>query len=447
MVSSGKDTIFAQSSGLGVAGIAVLRCSGPQVAAVLAVMAAPVPAPRQAALRWILDARSGERLDSGLVLWFPGPDSFTGEDCAEFHVHGSRATVAAVLAALGRMDGLRPALPGEFSMRAFKNGKLDLFEAEALGDLIGAETEAQRRLALRLALGGAGEVIECWRRDIIHLLAHAEALIDFSDEEDVVTSGNARIFLGVDTLALSLAEAIRLSDGARLVRDGVRVVIAGPPNAGKSRLLNRIARRDAAIVSSRPGTTRDIIDVQVELGGLAVLFSDTAGIREATDDEIESIGIARAWSAIGDAHIILWVTAPDAEEEASPPVGMAKLVRVRNKSDLSSDGLRLIRNEMNGLSVSAETGAGVDVLLELIADMARTMADAGDSVVFSRERQLSAARSALIHIRNITLSRELPVETVAEELRAAAFQIGRISGRVDVEDLLDSIFRDFCIGK
>ena len=425
-----------------------------------------MPQARRAALRWIVDPESGEKLDSGLVLWLPGPQSFTGEDSAEFHIHGSKAAIAAVLGALGRRAGLRPAEPGEFSMRAFRNGRLDLFEAEALGDLISAETESQRRLALRLALGGAGEALESWRADVIRMLAHAEAAIDFSEEDDAVADAHSAIHGRALSLSATLAEAIARSDGARLVRDGVRVVIAGPPNAGKSRLLNRIAARDAAIVSPRPGTTRDVIELRLELGGLPVLLSDTAGLHAGTGDEIEAIGMDRARAAMDEAQIILWVTAPDAEDgnipplarEGSPPPpggggfsgsppGRAKLIRVRNKSDLADPESRLIRNDSGEVHVSAETGAGVAVLLDLITEAAQEMADVGNTVVFSRERQLSAARAALIHLRNVTVSHALPMESVAEELRAAAFQIGRISGRVDVEDLLDAIFRDFCIGK
>jgi tRNA modification GTPase len=433
-----QETIFAQASGPGVSGVAVIRLSGPRASAAAGAIAGPLPPPRLATLRWFADPASGEKLDRGLMIWMPGPASFTGEDSAEFHIHGSRAVADAMLAALGGIDGLRLAEPGEFSLRAFRNGKFDLVAAEGLVDLIAARTVEQRRAAMRQALGGMSATVESWRGGIVRLLAHAEAAIDFADEDAMVETMAATIREGAATLAQTMVRALEASRGARLLRDGVRVVIAGPPNAGKSSLLNALAGRDAAIVSSRPGTTRDVVEAQIDLGGVPVILSDTAGLRGETTDEIEILGMDRTRSALADAEIVLRVASPDTVDDAFPIVS-AEEIAVFNKCDLAANPA--------AWRVSARTGEGIPALREYLTGRVRALAGIGEAAGFTRERQESAGRAALMHLRAAAAPAAKPMETLAEELRAAAHQIGRISGRVDVEDLLDTIFSDFCIGK
>jgi tRNA modification GTPase len=574
-MSPASDTIFALSSGRGPAAIAVVRISGPRAGMALTALGVKIPQPRKAGLARVRDPESGEMIDEALVLWFPGPNSETGEDVAELQLHGGRAVIAATLAALGRIEGLRAAEGGEFTRRAFENGKLDLTAVEGLADLVSAETEGQRRQAFRQMKGLLGDRAETWRQRLIQALALVEARIDFSDEadvpEDLVQPALAIANELRDEIALALADGGR---GERL-REGLVVAIAGPPNAGKSTLLNRIARREVAIVSPYAGTTRDVIEVHLDLGGLPVTLLDTAGIRE-TDDPVELEGVRRARARAADADLVLWVVDASAgpqpgasgamadlvkaerarwpsgfvpshgnaaeanvEERAGPGpdtggASVAKIERVevsgtvaegaaadvgrvargalpplwliRNKIDLVDQGLRdaepglvaddssepkvqtnrsiksmvnkelSYRNELGiqtnkelkhvinetlpeineqeiqrmnrQYDVSSVSGVGIDPLLRGLELFAEDFLAGAQQALVTRERHRAALQQALGALQR-AVAGELGgrEDLLAEELRAAAAALGRLTGRVDVEDILDVIFRDFCIGK
>jgi tRNA modification GTPase len=451
-----RDTIFALSSGRPPAAIAVVRISGPRAGDALKALAGRVPEPRKAGLARVRDPATGEAIDEALALWFPGPNSETGEDMAELQLHGGRAVIAAALGALGRVEGLRAAEAGEFTRRAFENGRLDLTAVEGLADLIGAETEAQRRQAYRQLKGLLGKRAETWRARMIEALALVEARIDFSDEADVpedLIGPALKIVQGLrDEIADALAGAAR---GERL-RDGLVVAIVGPPNAGKSTLLNRIARREAAIVSPTPGTTRDVIEVHLDLDGYPVTLLDTAGIRDS-DDAVEQEGVRRARQRASEADLVLWVyVANDVGNwgGASPFSGTITSWMVRNKVDLLGTSKRneQITNNENvrsdvTFSLSATTGLGLAQLLAAMSDYAKSYFGSEVSLL-SRERHrkaLNLTQSALDRVLAEGPSgRE---DIIAEELRHAAQSLGRLTGQVDVEDILDVIFRDFCIGK
>lgn len=536
-------TIFALSSGRPPVAIAVIRISGPRAGAALTALGVKIPEPRKAGLARIRDPRSGEIIDEALVLWFPAPHSETGEDVAELQAHGGRAVIAAILDALARIDGLRMAEAGEFTRRGFENGKLDLTAVEGLADLVGAETEGQRRQAFRQMKGLLGNRAETWRKKLIQALALVEARIDFSDEADVPEELVAPALKIARELKDEIAEA--LADGRRgeRLREGLVVAIAGPPNAGKSTLLNRLARREVAIVSPYAGTTRDVIEVHLDLGGLPVTLLDTAGICE-TSDPVEMEGVRRARERAANADLVLWVvdasegageTASEADETGEEPGVVARLWtgeggtgavpdaldsaepqltigaggksaawlvlnkidllgQIVKKSELSfeddgkseqylrfnnplknmvNDGLSYksesnIQGEVAGLqpadsyaaapsepfltksesvfSVSGVSGFGFDILLAALESYAgRFLAGAEQSLVTrARHREaLEATLAALGRAEALAGSEDL----LAEELRAAAYDLGRLTGRVDVEDVLDVIFRDFCIGK
>ena len=451
-----RDTIFALSSGRPPAAIAVVRISGPRAGDALKALVGRMPEPRKAGLARVRDPSTGEAIDEALALWFPGPNSETGEDIAELQLHGGRAVIAAVLGALGRIEGLRPAEAGEFTRRAFESGRLDLTAVEGLADLIGAETEAQRRQAYRQLKGLLGKRAETWRARIIEALALVEARIDFSDEADVPEDLIGPALKIVQGLRDEIAEALAGASRGERLRDGLVVAIAGPPNAGKSTLLNRIARREAAIVSPTPGTTRDVIEVHLDLDGYPVTLLDTAGIRDS-DDPVEQEGVRRARQRASEADLVLWVY--DANDidvwgAASPFSGSVTSWIVRNKVDLLTGDKRieLTNNNEFGLSnivfnLSAATGLGVAELLAELGNYAKSYFGA-ESSLLTRERHrkaLELAQSALDRVLAEGPSgRE---DIVAEELRLAAQSLARLTGRVDVEDILEVIFRDFCIGK
>jgi tRNA modification GTPase len=447
-----NDTIFALSSGRLPAAIAVVRVSGPRAGHALAALAGKMPAPREAVLARLRDPAGGEPIDDALVLWFAGPRSETGEDTVEFHLHGGRAVVAAVVAALGAMPGLRPAEPGEFTRRSFENGKLDLTGVEGLADLIGAETQAQRRQAFRQLQGLLGERAEAWRTRLIAALALVEAIIDFPDEGDVPHDLVAPAL----TIANELHEEIGalLADerrGERL-REGPVVAIAGPVNVGKSSIINRLARRPAAIVSPHAGTTRDVIEVSLDLGGYPVTVLDTAGIRDS-DDPVEHEGVRRARDRAAQADLILWVVDATDPAPASPPAGLEKRFPetwvIVNKCDIAQVvtdyGPEWLQHKR--LAISAKTGEAFDKLLAMLEDFLVNTFSTGEAVLITRERHrrlLSSCHQALERALAESPDRE---DIIAEELRLAARDLGRLTGRVDVENILDVIFRDFCIGK
>ncbi|MTW15919.1 tRNA uridine-5-carboxymethylaminomethyl(34) synthesis GTPase MnmE [Rhodoplanes serenus] len=443
------DTIFALSSGRPPAAIAVVRVSGPQAGEAVRRLVGRVPEARRATLAVLREPATGEPIDQALVLWFPGPASETGDDTVEFQVHGGRAVIAAVLAALGRVPGCRPAEAGEFTRRAFDNGRLDLTRVEGLADLIGADTEAQRRQALAQLGGLLGDKAEAWRQRLIGAQALIEAGIDFSDEADV--PGELVGPALAEAAALRAEIVAALADGRRgeRLRDGLVVALAGPPNAGKSSLLNRMVRREAAIVSALPGTTRDAIEVHLDLGGQPVTLVDTAGLRE-TDDPVEREGVRRARDRAAAADLLLWLQDGAEPHGAVPPDGLAGRVwRVVTKADLLDEAART-RWAGAGTDThltSARTGEGIAALMEALERAAATLIGAGDPALVTRARHRAALEETVAALDRAAAGAGGPEEIVAEELRLAGRALGRLVGRVDVEDVLDVIFRDFCIGK
>lgn len=430
-----SDTIFALSSGALPAGIAVIRISGPQAFAAVTTLAGELPAPRRASLRTL--RRGGEALDRALVLVFPGPATATGEDLAELHLHGSRAVVRAVEAALAGIPGLRGAEPGEFTRRALTNGRIDLTEAEGLGDLLAAETEMQRRTALRAAEGGVRTRIEQWATRALRLSALVEAMLDHADEDDVAGEGDILATVQRDAMALaSEIETVAAQPPIERIRDGIRIVLAGQPNAGKSTLLNALAGREAAIVSPLAGTTRDRIEVPVMRGGIAYLLTDTAGLHAAPADIVEKIGIARARSAIESADLVLWL------DDASLPVELAKVPHLLIHPRADASGREA--GATDRLSVSAETGQGVESLWNAIAALSVTLLPPLDSIGLNI-RQRALAEQAATALRAAAAQDELLL--AAEELRSALRAFHRITGAADVEAMLDALFGRFCIGK
>lgn len=492
------DTIFALSSGAGVrAGVSVVRISGPDARKVLLEMApgrdGKLPEPRKAVLRKLRAPTSfdgeGELIDEALVLWFPGPRSFTGEDTVELHTHGSRAVVSATLNALSTLEGMRLAERGEFTQQAFRNGRMDLTEVEGLSDLINADTEEQRKQALRQMGGAQRAKYEAWRHELLGALAHTEALIDFGEDAEDLTTDALRGAVE-KTKALRTEIEHHLGDGGRgeVVREGVRIAILGPPNAGKSTLMNALAQRDAAIVSDIAGTTRDVVQVMLQLGGLPVVLSDTAGLRQGTDDPIERQGMLRAASEAKRAHVQLWVydaSAPPTSEsqldvdcvsamgggDATPTsdgsdhagAGTDEVVRmlVLNKVDLLKETSENASKPFSSLlpassqwSISCADGTGLqpflDALTSVIAERYGSTSER-EPVLITRARHrehLQRCQSALAMFEQYAVLEDAaPLDLAAEEMRTAANELGRITGRIDVEELLDVIFRDFCIGK
>ncbi|HST36920.1 MAG TPA: tRNA uridine-5-carboxymethylaminomethyl(34) synthesis GTPase MnmE [Allosphingosinicella sp.] len=420
-----SDTIFALSSGAPPAAVALVRISGPKADAALAALAGRLPEPRIATLARLRDG--DEVLDNALVVRFPGPASATGEDVAELHLHGGRAVVASVLAALVRIEGLRPAQPGEFTRRAFDNGRIDLAEAEGLADLLEAETESQRRQAMALVGGVLGRQVAAWQEELLALAASVEAVLDFSDEDDVAplpADFAPRLARLRDSMTSWLARP-----PAERLKEGIRVVIAGPVNAGKSSLLNALIGRDAAIVTPVPGTTRDLIEASVAFGGVPFLLVDTAGLRESPD-EVEAIGIARARASTGAADLILWLGPP-----GDAPAGA---IRVHSKADLGG------AVQPTDLSVSATIGTGVEQLISLLVRRAATLLPAeGEVSLNARHRE--ALREAVVSLAGFESVADLLI--VAELLRRARSSLGSITGKAGVEDMLDALFGRFCIGK
>ncbi|MCO5064199.1 MAG: tRNA uridine-5-carboxymethylaminomethyl(34) synthesis GTPase MnmE [Rhizobiaceae bacterium] len=430
------DTIFALSSGPTPAGIAVIRLSGPGTTATVKALFGRLPQERVASYGSFCGAEGG-RIDSGLAVYFPGPQSFTGEDVAEFHLHGSRAVVARMLAELARRPGLRSAEQGEFARRAFLNGKIDLTAAEALADLIEADTEAQRRFALLNSGGGQRKLYEDWRSQLIGARALLEAELDFSDQEDVPGSVSHRVREELAGLARSIETHLEGFGRAEILRDGFDVVIVGPPNAGKSSLLNALARRDVALVSDEPGTTRDLIEVALDLDGMKVRLTDTAGIREGAG-KVEALGIERARARARDADLVLQL------HDLSSGTAVERIpgaLLVGSKLDL---GVPVLGAD---ICISAATGAGLLELLDEIAARARDAVGNVADILPARSRHVELLERSLSSIREAMEGFDGQTELQAEALRRASMDIGRITGQVDVEDILDVIFSRFCIGK
>ena len=437
------DTIIALSSGRLPAGIAVIRVSGKQTRFVVETIAGELPAPRLA--RYLtLRNPSGTKIDSGLILFFPAPRSFTGEDCVEFQIHGGKAVVAALLDALTRFPGVRLAEAGEFTRRAFLNGKLDLVETEALADVISAETEAQRRMAVLNADGAQSSLYADWRKRLIHARAMIEAELDFADESDVPGSVADIVWSDMEKLLADIREHVSGYHRAEIIRDGFDVVIVGAPNAGKSSLLNALARRDAAIVSDEPGTTRDLVELALDLNGVKVRLTDTAGLREGAG-KVETIGIERARRRAETADLVLLLIDTSAEASDLPSLVNPDVIHIGTKADLP--GARLAGGTRPSLMVSSVTGQGMPELLDLLSDRAKLAAGDFGDILPSRLRHVELLREASAHLEAALQGDGGALELRADDLRLAADRLGRISGAVDVEDLLDVIFSQFCVGK
>lgn len=434
------DTIYALSSGGLPSGVAVVRVSGLGTVEALNRLAGGLPQPRAAKLRSIR-GRNGQLIDQGLVLFFSGPASFTGEDCAEFQLHGGKAVVNALLGELSNL-GFRHAEPGEFSRRAFQNGKMDLVEVEGLSDLLAAETEMQRRLAVEHSSGHLSQLYSDWTRRLVHARAMIEAELDFADEDDIPGSISDVIWADMTALEREIVEHLQGAPIAEIIRDGMNVVIAGAPNAGKSSLLNLLAKRDVAIVTEIAGTTRDVLSVDLSLAGFTIKLHDTAGLRE-TDDPVEREGIRRARVALENADLVIFLSeTPDqfVGQQDIPPGA----IRVGTKID-SKPGVW--DNAAADVLISAKTGEGIERLIDLIADRLPNVTSASNLALPSRRRHVDCLREAGKAISASLAAKQHGLDIQAEHLRIAGDALGRITGRIDVEDLLSVIFSEFCVGK
>jgi tRNA modification GTPase len=437
-MSSSNETIFALSSGPVPAGLAVVRISGEEVPAVVTALVGDVPPARQAALRSIR-ARNGLVIDTGLILFFPAPHSFTGENVAELHLHGGRAVVDALHRELAQFRNLRAAAPGEFSRRAFENGKLDLIEAEGLADLIAAETEMQRRLAVEQSSGGLSSIYYGWSDRLTRARALIEAELDFPDEEDVPGSVSDQVWADVASLVNELKNHLEQLEAGEIIRDGFKVVIAGRPNAGKSSLMNALAMRDVAIVTDIAGTTRDVLHVDLSMDGYLVRLYDTAGLRE-TDEIVEREGIRRAEKIIAEADLVIFIEDVSIESGAEELADDAVLVGT--KSDLPRQSARAY-----DLLISTTHATGLDALRALIVERLKTKVHPQSMAIPSRARHKETLTQALAALRTSLHDSHRGLDLRAEDLRVASDALGRVTGRVDVENLLDVIFGEFCIGK
>ena len=439
-IASLQDTIFALSSGRLPSGVAVVRISGPRVRFVLETIIGYIPEPRYAAYK-LFRTRNGDTIDRGLVLFFPGPNSFTGEDCAEFHLHGGKAVVEKLLSEMGELPDCRIAEAGEFTRRAFSNGKMDLTIAEGLADLIAAETEGQRRLALQVASGTQRELYTEWRQRLLRARAFIEAELDFADESDVPGSVSEQVWQSLRLLKTDIENHIASGKRASMLRDGLHVVIVGAPNAGKSSLLNFLAGREVAIISEEAGTTRDLLEVKLDLGGIPVYVTDTAGLRE-TESSVERIGIERARARMAEADLVFLL------EDMNDPVAIttegtsAALWRIGTKADINEGS-----SDDWTYRISTRTGDGLDRLLSDLQNFAEDQIGQIEDAVPTRQRHINLLRSTVTEIDRALAGTYLPLELRAENMRLASQYLGRITGDVDVEEILDVIFSQFCIGK
>jgi len=442
------ETIVALSSGGLPSAVAIVRISGPQAGRIATDLGGSLPAPRSAHLCALRRPGDGALLDRGLSLWFPGPNSFTGEDMVELHLHGGPAVVKAVIAAVLELDCTRLAEPGEFTRRALLNGKLDLTEVEGIADLIAAETEGQREQAVHRVSGEVRQLLTDWRTRLIHARAMIEAELDFADEEDIPDSAGEQIWTDLSDLTSEMIHHLDRGKSGERLRSGVQVALLGRPNAGKSRLLNRLAQRDVAIVTEEAGTTRDVLEVHLDLQGFPVTVLDTAGLRLATGP-IEKEGISRAVARAKDADLVLWLWDGAIDSDAEPDAAVSKLPSiwtVENKTDRSGHVAKF-DSDTKSFAISAETGDGLGRLIEQLAEFAAERCGAGRDGIINRERHRVLLSQSLEMIEAALHDRRKPREMVAEDLRGAADALGRLSGSIGVEDLLDVIFSQFCVGK
>ncbi len=435
-----KPTIFALSSGSGRSGIAVIRVSGSGAGLALDWFVASRPLPRHFSLRKIKSA-AGDVLDQAVVVWLPGPKTITGEDMVELQVHGSAAVVSRLFNELSSFEDFRLAEPGEFSRRSFENGKLDLVEIEGLADLLAAETESQRKLAMRQYLGEASDIYEGWRLSVLECLAYAEAAIDFAEEQDVAEQSLSVLRPKISELMVVLENAVAKADRASSARRGLSVVIAGAPNAGKSSLVNALAEREVSIVAATAGTTRDVVSDVLVMGGVPVRIVDTAGLRADTLDAIEVEGMRRARAELDAADILVWLEAVDADARVIPP--RQPDVLVRTKTDLDSIRLR----DEGALAVSVRSGEGIPALRDVLAELIRVCLSHSEDGIMVRARHAKAVNKALTLLKSALSQDAAALELLAEDVRNAVLALASITGRVDVEDVLGQIFSEFCIGK
>lgn len=432
-----QDTIVALSSGALPSGVAVVRVSGPHCQLIVDKHISKSLTPRTVSLVPFMDPGTGEILDLCLALFFSRPKSFTGEDCLELHLHGGRAVVQAVLNSVTSHQGIRLAEAGEFSRRAFENRKLDLTEVEGIADLVSSETEAQRKQALSQTRGDSRETFEGWRKRLIHMRAMIEAELDFSEEEDVPEEISNEGFKEVQLLKNEIEAHLNDNRSGEIIRDGFKIALMGKPNAGKSSLLNALAKRDVAIVTHEAGTTRDVLDVHLDIAGYSVIVSDTAGLRES-DNIVEAEGIKRAKMRGEDADLVIWLSDID-DDDGKPDLEYRNVLYLKSKDDAS----QLSPPD----SISVRTGHGMNALLleiEKIIDRRLTQSESG---LINRLRYRLAIEECVAHLNHVLDNVQLDVELKAETLRHASDCIGRITGRIDVEDLLDVIFSEFCVGK
>jgi len=434
------DTIFALSSGLLPSGVAVVRLSGSHVKDIVTVLVGQLPPPRTLRHK-PFKTRKGELIDQGLVVFFPHPYSFTGEDVAEFHLHGGQAVVACLLQELASFEGCRQAEAGEFSRRAFANGKLDLVQAEGLADLIAAETQSQHRLAVMGTSGALASLYRSWRQKLIKVRALIETELDFADEADVPETPSDLAWPLLTQLIMEIDDHVKAGERAQAMRDGLKIVIAGAPNAGKSSLINRLAGRDVAIVTDEPGTTRDALEVRLTIAGLPVLVSDTAGLRP-TQGTIEKMGIEIAKNRIMEADLVLLVEDMDNPQPVDLPEITVPLWRIGNKLDK-----KLGDKKYWPVQICAITGQGFDILLENLTNFCLERSVKVGQLIPARQRQLDLLRAGRQEIEQALTSPQLGLELRAEYLRHASDNLGRITGDMNVEDFLDVIFSEFCIGK
>lgn len=464
MTAAPRTTIFAPATAPGRAGLAVIRISGPEAGRVLGRLAGPLPPPRRARRARLRHPDRGDLLDDALILWFPAPASYTGEDVAELHIHGGRAVREAVMAALAAQPGLRLADPGEFTRRAVLNDRMDATEAEALIDLIDAETEAQRRQAIRQANGALRDLCDDWRDRALTLLAHLEAVLDFPDEEDLSPAVDQAVDAGIAALRADMVRVLDDQHRGERLREGLHVAVVGAPNAGKSSLVNRLARREAAIVSETAGTTRDVVEVHLNLGGYPLSLADTAGLRDTTCP-IEAEGVRRARARMAAADLILWVgdgsppgacpaaavgfDGPDAQSGAMAREGdpAVPVIRVWTRGDLWPNGTRPPMAADGDVVLSCTTGAGLAHLETRLERQAQSLLDSGlgEAAVLTRARHRAAVEEARDALARAEWAPACDLK--AEDLRLVLRALGRITGRVQVDELLDVIFRDFCLGK
>ncbi|UHS62640.1 tRNA uridine-5-carboxymethylaminomethyl(34) synthesis GTPase MnmE [Agrobacterium vaccinii] len=441
MVSS-TDTIYALSSGTLPAGVAVLRLSGSQAMVAMSMLTGGrLPAPRVAALRTIRN-RNKETIDQALVIQFPAPHSFTGEDCVEIHLHGSKAVVDAVFTELDAIDHIRPAEAGEFSKRAYDNGKMDLLEVEGLADLLKAETEMQRRLAVEQTCGQLSALYDDWAYQLTRCRALIEAELDFSDEEDVPDSVADQVWVTVSRLKTEISDHLNAGGSSEIIRNGFKVALIGSPNVGKSSLLNAMSGRDIAIVTDIAGTTRDVISTDLDIGGYLVTIYDTAGLRD-TDDVVEREGVRRARASAAEADLVLSLFETDSDAQQIDLASNVSIVTVATKTDLYPERCTAPYD----LVISAKTGEGLVELKSLIRSHIETRVGVTHSLVPVRARHKKRLEETLNYVSDALNSEGMDLAVRSEYLRLAATSLGRITGRVDVEELLGVIFSEFCIGK